>query len=479
MRRGHDDSCQLSKNKRSVLGPPITRLSGVQGVKAAFETPEFSCDKYTSPPCLRELYNIPSASEAHANNLFGIYQQAYMTWLADDLDLFFERFEPDLIGNRPVVEPIAGGYMQTEVNITPFNLEPNLDFQYAMSLTGPQEVTSLQIGDMYLGGNVNNMLTAFDQYYCDALDPALDPIYPNPMQGGYNKTDCGTVVPPKVISISFAWPEGDFSPEYLKRQCFEFLKLGLMGVTTIVSSGDSGTQAGVDGGSCIHPETGLPEGNTGRFSPQWPASCPWVTSVGGTQRVPGRNVTGAGSTEHLEDGRDVREKAWYYVPDSNVTYLYTSSGGFSNHFPAPEYQQAAVSRYHHQEDDHIDALESAGYFSRGGRGFPDVSALASSYLICLYNRLISVHGTSASAPVFASMITMINNERLQAGKGTVGFVNPVLYAHAGEAFNDVTDGVNVGCGAKPSFRATEGRDAVTGLGTPDYEKLRQILLSLP
>jgi tripeptidyl-peptidase-1 len=86
--RPRDDPYQLSKNKRSVLGPPITRLSGIQGVKAASEMrPEFSCDKYASPACLRELYNIPPASEAHPNNSFGIYQQAYMTWLADDLDL--------------------------------------------------------------------------------------------------------------------------------------------------------------------------------------------------------------------------------------------------------------------------------------------------------------------------------------------------------------------------------------------------------
>ena len=322
------------------------------------------------------------------------------------------------------------------------------------------------------------MLAAFDKYYCDALDAAVDPIYPNPLPGGYNKTDCGTVVPPKVISISFSWPEADFSPGYLKRQCFEFLKLGLMGVTTIVSSGDYGTQAGVGGGTCIESETAVPEGKTGRFSPQWPASCPWVTSVGGTQRVaaPDDNPTGASSMESRRN--NAGEEAWHYAPDSNDTYTYTSSGGFSNHFPVPDYQKAAISRYNHHEDDHLDALEEAGLFTRGGRGFPDVSALASSYLIYLYRQLVTVHGTSASAPVFASMITMINNERLKAGKGAVGFVNPALYAHM-EVFNDVRDGANVGCGAKPAFRAAEGWDAVTGLGSPDYEELRKVLMRLP
>jgi tripeptidyl-peptidase-1 len=33
-------------------------------------------------------------------------------------------------------------------------------------------------------------------------------------------------------------------------------------------------------------------------------------------------------------------------------------------------------------------------------------------------------GTSASAPVFASILNRINEERLKAGKSTIGFVNP-------------------------------------------------------
>lgn len=37
-----------------------------------------------------------------------------------------------------------------------------------------------------------------------------------------------------------------------------------------------------------------------------------------------------------------------------------------------------------------------------------------------------VGGTSASAPTFAAILTRINEERLSAGKSTVGFVNPVL-----------------------------------------------------
>ena len=37
-----------------------------------------------------------------------------------------------------------------------------------------------------------------------------------------------------------------------------------------------------------------------------------------------------------------------------------------------------------------------------------------------------VFGTSASAPVVASIITLINDARITAGKKSVGFINPTV-----------------------------------------------------
>jgi len=54
-------------------------------------------------------------------------------------------------------------------------------------------------------------------------------------------------------------------------------------------------------------------------------------------------------------------------------------------------------------------------------------------------------GTSVAAPLFASILTRINEERLKSGRSTVGFVSPVLYANPG-AFHDITVGNNSGCG---------------------------------
>ena len=66
-------------------------------------------------------------------------------------------------------------------------------------------------------------------------------------------------------------------------------------------------------------------------------------------------------------------------------------------------------------------------------------------------------GTSLSSPIFASMITMINQERTLVGKGPVGFVNPVIYKHP-EIFTDITRGGAPGCNT-PGFSAVEGVSA--------------------
>lgn len=91
--------------------------------------------------------------------------------------------------------------------------------------------------------------------------------------------------------------------------------------------------------------------------------------------------------------------------------------------------------------------------------------------------LYLAYGTSCSAPVLASIITKINDRKLSAGKKSVGFVNPVFYENEW-AFNDVVEGFNYGCEVE-AFYADKGWDPVTGLGTPDFEKLLELYMRLP
>lgn len=108
---------------------------------------EVSCFEYTTPECLRLLYNFPNTANitSHPNNSFGVYETAWSTWLPNDLDLFFTTFDPVRVGERPTVLAVDGGYLQTIYELTVFNLEPDLDFEYAITLAAPLPITNIQV----------------------------------------------------------------------------------------------------------------------------------------------------------------------------------------------------------------------------------------------------------------------------------------------------------------------------------------------
>lgn len=91
---------------------------------------------------------------------------------------------------------------------------------------------------------------------------------------------CGAYKPTNVISVSYGLGEDTFSFSYENRQCQEYMKLGLQGVSVIYSSGDSGVS---NRGECIIPANATNFTSPGAFSPSFPASCPYLTAVGATQ----------------------------------------------------------------------------------------------------------------------------------------------------------------------------------------------------
>ena len=419
------------------------------------------CLNQTNLSCLRSLYKIPEDIVPHPNNSFGVYQPNWISWLAEDLDEFFYRTQPNLVGHRPKVESVNGGELQRNHTSPNYNQEPDLDFEYTMALTSPQEVTNIEAAQ-----NFNDMLAAFDKYYCDPINPR-DEKYPLTWPPGCNVTtcDCGSLSPPKVLSISWGWREAAFTPNYLQRQCLELLKLGLMGTTVLAGTGDHGTASYTENGLlCLDDTSG--NATNGRFSPLFPASCPWVTSVGGTQMPKSIDLRMSAATTN---------ETTFRLTYSDGQKL-SSGGGFSNVFTAPPYQIPNVALYKELEKDHLDSIQDR--FNSIGRGYPDVAARADDYSMVLHGKWRQISGTSASTPVFASIITLINSERMHAGKGSVGFINPVLYGNS-DVLNDIVTGANRGCGVDPAFRAARGWDAVTGLGSPDYERLRSLFMSLP
>lgn len=87
-------------------------------------------------------------------------------------------------------------------------------------------------------------------------------------------------------------------------------------------------------------------------------------------------------------------------------------------------------------------------------------------------------GTSFAAPIVGAIFNRIIEERLRVGKGPLGFLNPTLYQNP-EAFTDVVEGGNGFCSPEDGFLCAPGWDPVTGLGTPQYEKLLDLFMNLP
>jgi Ca2+-binding RTX toxin-like protein len=90
----------------------------------------------------------------------------------------------------------------------------------------------------------------------------------------------------------------------------------------------------------------------------------------------------------------------------------------------------------------------------GANSLIDVSANGDNIAVFNGGNYTLSGGTSASTPIFASVVTRINEERLKAAKGAVGFLNPSLYANPG-MLNDIVNGTNPGSG-------TVGFSAVPG-----------------
>ena len=239
---------------------------------------------------------------------------------------------------------------------------------------------------------------------------------------------------PQTISTSYGEEEQSVPKEYALKVCDMMMQLGARGVSVLFSSGDSGP-----GNSCTSNTN-----NQTYFEPTFPAGCPWVTSVGATTGV-----------------------------EPEVAAVY-SSGGFSIYHPQPAYQRDVVDQY-------LDKLNGtySAYFNGSGRAIPDVSAQGSNFAIYDKGLATLLSGTSASSPVFAGIVALLNAARKTQGNPPLGFLNPWLYSITG-AFTDITEGYGGGCwnnmhaGRSARWNATVGWDPVTGLGTPKFERLLEL-----
>lgn len=438
-------------------------LKDANGLNLTGLTGLANCDKLVTIDCLRALYGIPIPEEgatADKSNVMGIAEWADYLY-NPDLDIFYANYTNPVIpkGTRPEFVSIDGGKPGTYDRVqSGNNVESALDFMSAYSIIWPQNTRLYQVGDgvnVDSVGTFNIFLDALDGSYCTYKggdQPYIDPAYPDPNDGGYTGPhQCGGAPMSNVISISYGQIEASLPRFYQERQCYEWAKLGLQGVSVIFASGDSGVANRYNAGypdTCLDEDEKFVDEHGKRFSPSFPANCPFVTAVGATTLL----------TKDVKDGE-------------RAVARFGSGGGFSDMFTAPDYQLKETRNY-------VSTYAPAAYgpkiYNHTGRGYPDVSASGDRLATVSDGKIFGVGGTSASAPVFAGIINVLNEKRLKMGKKPIGFLNPTMYAHP-EMFNDITVGNNPGCGTD-GFPASKGWDPVTGLGTPNFKKMCKVLV---
>ena len=287
---------------------------------------------------------------------------------------------------------------------------------------------------------------------------------------------------PDVISVSYGWYEGDqcsngigggecrlyneTTVPYVQRTNTQWQKIALRGVSTMVSSGDSGSHTRSDRG-CTAPT----------LLADYPASCPYITSVGATMV---NNATFFPSTiapacrERSGPGRNFTcVSGGVEVAVDYQRAHFTSGGGFSNISAGQSYQAAAVAGYLAQK---VVPLPPAQMFNAKGRAYPDVSAVGHNAYVLDNGREGLSGGTSQSSPIFAAVMALVNVRYKKITNSPLGFLNVLLYkmwADNPAAFTDVVSGDNIctegGCASScTGYRAAPGWDPVTGLGTPNF-----------
>jgi tripeptidyl-peptidase-1 len=116
-----------------------------------------------------------------------------------------------------------------------------------MSLVKPQSVTSSRLAVTWKE-ELQHFLDARDASYCifeggDSKDPNVDNQYGDTLPGGFHRPkNCGGFASTYDISTRYSSNEADLSAEYEQGQCMEYMKLGLQGVSILLSDDDHMTR---------------------------------------------------------------------------------------------------------------------------------------------------------------------------------------------------------------------------------------------
>ncbi|GAB7351680.1 hypothetical protein MBLNU459_g2275t1 [Dothideomycetes sp. NU459] len=386
-----------------------------------------------TPTCLRTLYGtLDYEPQVAGRNKMGLTDYLGETNNRSDTYLFLEQFRPeakdaayqfkfDVIKNGSTEQVSTAAELAAKTDV-----EGNLDVETMLGIGWPTPLIAYTVGGSPPFKADNNTPTDTNEPYLDWLSYVL------------STSDSDLA---KVISTSYDDDEQTVPLSYAYRACAEMAQLGARGVSLFFASGDNGVGSS---GSCVS-NNGT---NAPTFLPEFPSSCPYITSVGATM--------------------DFNPEVVAYHSTG-----YAGGGGFSDYFARPHYQDSVVPAY-------VKSLNGqfAPYYNASGRAYPDLAGQG-SYFITVWNGTNKrVSGTSASTPLVSAIFALVNDALVASGRPTMGFLNPWLYKVGHTAFTDITNGSAIGCSeisTGKGFPAQQGWDAVTGFGTPVFPKILELL----
>ncbi|CBA17423.1 fibronectin type III domain-containing protein [Xanthomonas albilineans] len=389
----------------------IAQDRAAHGLRAVLQDAGHGPNGGLSPQDIRKAYQIPNQLAPGKSQTLALFEQG--GFLSSDIATYEKTFG---LPNVPVKVRSVNGYGGAVNN-------PGIAGEAALDI------------DMAIG--VNPQLRQIQVY------EEGDDAYPTSLLAALGAmADDNTA---QTVSISYGLDEGMLGTQALAAEGQVLTQMVAQGQGVYVSAGDSGAY-GVLG-------VGL--------SGQDMGSQPLVTSVGGTTLFT------------RQDGSYMGEETWNLL---GIGYGATG-GGFSNYWPIPDYQMVPSSNGGTPGKINKVSIAVPNGGSSTLRNFPDVAAIASpSTGVAVYSELeggwIIVGGTSVSAPIWASFMTIASQARQTVGLDQIGFANPFLYSNVNgntSTINrDILDGSNGNASlfnGAAGFSAGIGYDNTTGLGS--------------
>lgn len=266
-----------------------------------------------TPECFATLYRTKGYKATAGNrNQVGFTNYLGEIPIRPDTELFLKKYRPEAVSSAKTFTqtsidggPVQDGPLTAEQAAEGGSREANLDVQAIAGISYPVPIKSWSTGgeppfnpDLSTPTNTNEPYLVWVNWLLKQRSI------------------------PQVISTSYGDSEQTIPKSYAERVCKQFAQVGARGTTLFFSSGDQGLGST---NKCFSNDGK----NTTRFLPSFPASCPYVTTVGATMNF------------------EPEESAYRPSRTVNGVFrdLYASGSGFSNYFSRPIYQSKVVPAY--------------------------------------------------------------------------------------------------------------------------------------